>query len=137
MRKTAIAAITVIIPVLLGNGGGELDAIQSTHGEYSITDISQYSDGKTYTISLSHNKSTTQLLFERPHSWKTTTPSGAKFVHESLARKILISWLERNFTCKQLSNIESAPKSQNSYFAGALIDILNYDKTKCTDQITQ
>lgn len=131
MRKSIIAGTALTIPLLLGNGSGELNAIRDSNGKYSIIDISQYSDGKTYTIEISHNQRVTQLIFEQPHSWKIQSSSKLQSVDEFTARSVLISWLEKNFTCQQLSSTEYTTNYQSDYFAAALIDILSYDKKSC------
>jgi hypothetical protein len=119
---------------LLGNGSGELDAIRNSNGKYSIIDISQYSDGKTYTIDISHNERVTQLIFEQPHNWKAQSSTGQKTLDESAARAVPTNWLEKNFTCSQLSRIEHTTSDQNEYFAAALVDILSYDKKDCASR---
>lgn len=134
MRTTTIAGIVLLTPLLLGNGGDEIEAIRNAHGNYSITDVSQYADGKTYTIDINYNGNFTQLIFERPHSWTIKNTSKQVTLDESTARSILLSWLERNFTCSQISKIEHAPNSQKDYFAGALMDVLGYDKEYCANR---
>lgn len=132
MKETKIAGIALLAPLLLGNGDGEIDAIRNTNGKYSITDISQYSDGKTYTIEISHHKSITRLIFERPNNWSVQSQSKKTPIDEHAARAALISWLNNNFTCGELSRIDHTANTQKEYFGGAIVDILNYDKNSCS-----
>lgn len=131
MRAVVSMAGMLLSFAVLANGG-EGEALRESRGGFSIVDVSQYSDGKTYTIDIEYNGVIFQILYERPSDWEVKEGSGEFRVLDSgVARGILFSWLSRNYKCEQLSSDGFGENGKNDYIAGALMDILDYERLSC------